>query len=99
MALIQPQGQKVLTNIAVVRLMKDNKKFEIACYPNTVTAWRQGVEMPLNEVLQTTRVYESVEKGNVAKKKDLKTAFNTTKEDDIIMEILKFVMTFSLTEN
>lgn len=39
----QPQGVKLLTNISVVRLVKGDKKFEIACYPNTVTAWRQGV--------------------------------------------------------
>ena len=85
----QPQGVKLLTNISVVRLIKGDKKFEIACYPNTVTAWRQGVEMPLNEVLQLTRIYSSVEKGEIAKKNDLKQAFKTTKEDDIIMEILK----------
>ena len=39
----QPQGQKLLTNIAVVRLMKNGGRFEIACYPNTVTVWRKGV--------------------------------------------------------
>ncbi|EKE38928.1 hypothetical protein ENU1_147710 [Entamoeba nuttalli P19] len=39
----QPQGVKLLTNISVVRLVKGEKKFEIACYPNTVAAWRQGV--------------------------------------------------------
>ncbi|EMD42664.1 rRNA metabolism protein SBDS family protein [Entamoeba histolytica KU27] len=85
----QPQGVKLLTNISVVRLVKGEKKFEIACYPNTVAAWRQGVEMPLNEVLQLTRIYQSVEKGEVAKKKDLKEAFGKTNEDEIILEILK----------
>ena len=91
----QPQGVKILTNISVVRLMKGEKRFEIACYPNTVTAWRQGVEMPLNEVLQLTRVYSNVEKGEVAKKNDLKECFKTTNQDQIIMEILKFVFLFS----
>ena len=87
----QPQSIKILTNISVVRLVKNEKRFEIACYPNTVTAWRQGVEMPLNEVLQLMRVYSNVEKGEVAKKNDLKEAFKTTNQDTIIMEILKFV--------
>ncbi|KAL7714869.1 Ribosome maturation protein SBDS [Entamoeba marina] len=85
----QPQGQKVLTNIAVVRLVKNDKKFEIACYPNTVSAWRQGVDMPLNEVLQLTRIYQSVEQGTVAKKADLKSVFKTTREEEIALEILK----------
>lgn len=46
--------------------------------------------MPLNEVLQLTRVYQSVEQGKVAKKADMKEAFGKMKEDDIILEILKF---------
>ena len=45
--------------------------------------------MPLNEVLQLDRIYQSVEKGTVAKKQDLKRAFGTTDEDKIIEEILK----------
>lgn len=33
-------GQKRLTNIAVVRLKTQGMRFEIACYRNTVVAWR-----------------------------------------------------------
>ena len=32
----QPVGQKRLTNIAVVRVTKGGKRFEIACYCNKV---------------------------------------------------------------
>lgn len=35
-----PTNQKRLTNIAVVRLKKGGKRFEIACYPNKVMPWR-----------------------------------------------------------
>jgi len=35
-----PVGQKRLTNIAVVRHKSHGLKFEIACYKNTVLAWR-----------------------------------------------------------
>lgn len=45
-------GQKRLTNIAVVRLKKNGKRFEVACYKNKVQNWRQGVEADLDEVLQ-----------------------------------------------
>lgn len=41
--LVQPIGQKRLTNVAVVRLKKHGMRFEIACYPNTVLSWRSGV--------------------------------------------------------
>ena len=36
----EPVGIKKLTNVAVVRLKKGGKRFEIACYKNTVLAWR-----------------------------------------------------------
>jgi len=38
-----PTNQKRLTNVAVVRLKKGGKRFEIACYPNKVTSWRNKV--------------------------------------------------------
>ena len=36
-------GQKRLTNIAVVRVKKHGKRFEIACYKNKAVNWRNGV--------------------------------------------------------
>jgi Shwachman-Bodian-Diamond syndrome (SBDS) protein len=56
----RPVGQKLLTNIAVVRLRREGKRFEIACYPNKVVNWRDKVETDINEVLQMTVVYENV---------------------------------------
>jgi len=32
-----------LTNVAVVRLKKAGKRFEIACYKNKVMSWRNKV--------------------------------------------------------
>ena len=48
MALKQPIGQKLLTNIAVVKLKKQGKNFELACYPNKVTDWRNKQEDNIN---------------------------------------------------
>jgi ribosome maturation protein SDO1 len=36
-------GQKRLTNVAVVRLKKAGRRFEIACYRNKVNDWRNGM--------------------------------------------------------
>lgn len=58
----QPVGKVLMTNVAVVRLKKGGKRFEIACYKNKVLNWRNGVEMDIDEVLQITRVYENVSK-------------------------------------
>lgn len=36
-------GQKRLTNIAVVRVRRHGKRFEVACYKNKVANWRAGM--------------------------------------------------------
>ena len=67
-----------MTNIAVVRLKKAGKRFEIACYKNKVLDWRQGSEKDIDEVLQTEEVFQNVGKGLVAHTEDLMKAFSTT---------------------
>lgn len=38
-----PTNQIRLTNIAIVRMKKAGKRFEIACYRNKVVSWRNNV--------------------------------------------------------
>ena len=83
-----PTNQKLLTNVAVVRIKKAGKRFEIACYKNKVLGWRQGIEKDLDEVLQSPTVFVNVSKGQVAKKDDLQKAFNKTDQTEICKEIL-----------
>jgi ribosome maturation protein SDO1 len=66
-----PINQKRLTNVAVVRLKHDGKRFEIACYQNKVLDWRNGIETDLHEVLQSTTVFTNVSKGLVASQADI----------------------------
>ena len=82
-----PTGIKKLTNIAVVRLKKAGVRFEIACYKNTVVAWRDGFEKDIDNVLQTTQVYGNVSKGIMAKEEDLTKAFGT-KDEGLITKII-----------
>ncbi|KAH7916481.1 SBDS protein C-terminal domain-containing protein [Hygrophoropsis aurantiaca] len=89
MPINQPSNQIKLTNVSVVRLKKGGKRFEIACYKNKVQEWRNGVETNLDDVLQISNVFMNVSKGEVAKSNDLQKAFNTTKVDDVVKEILK----------
>ena len=63
----QPVGQIRLTNVAVVRMNKGGKRFEIACYRNKVVNYRQGLEQDLSEVLQTDRRFTNVSKGEFAR--------------------------------
>ncbi|KAL5077489.1 hypothetical protein RYX36_016473 [Vicia faba] len=87
-SLVQPVGQKRLTNVAVVRLKKHGTRFEIACYPNTVLSWRIGVEKDIEEVLQSHTVYTNVSKGVLAKSKDLNAAFGTDDHSSICLEVI-----------
>nr|XP_018915706.1 PREDICTED: ribosome maturation protein SBDS [Bemisia tabaci]XP_018915707.1 PREDICTED: ribosome maturation protein SBDS [Bemisia tabaci] len=83
-----PTNQIRLTNVAVVRMKKCGKRFEIACYRNKVVSWRNNVEKDLDEVLQTHTVFTNVSKGQVAKKEDLVKVFGTDNATDICKEIL-----------
>lgn len=83
-----PTNQKRLTNVAVVRLKKSGKRFEIACYPNKVTSWRNKVESDIDEVLQTQTVFTNVSKGQLAKTEDLVSAFGTDNQKEICLQIL-----------
>ena len=57
-----PVNQVRLTNVAVVKLKKKGKRFEIACYKNKVVNWRNGVEKDIDEVLQVKSVFSNVSK-------------------------------------
>jgi ribosome maturation protein SDO1 len=84
----QPINQVRLTNVAVVRMNKGGKRFEIACYRNKVVDYRQGLEQDLSEVLQTDRVFTNVSKGEFAKANDLQKVFGTKDEEEIAKLIL-----------
>ncbi|KAF9600999.1 hypothetical protein IFM89_014984 [Coptis chinensis] len=102
MLIVQPVGQKRLTNVAVVRLKKHGLRFEIACFKNKVLSYRSGVvvntqvieildfdrEKDLDEVLQSHTVYSNVSKGVLAKSRDLNLAFGTDDHSKICLEIL-----------
>ncbi|VDM46513.1 unnamed protein product [Toxocara canis] len=83
-----PTNVKLLTNVAVVRMKKCGKRFEIACYKNKVVNWRNRTEKDIDEVLQTTTVFTNVSKGLVAKREELNAAFGT--EDQL--EICKLIL-------
>jgi len=84
-----PTNQMRLTNVAVVRMKKAGKRFEIACYKNKVVSWRNKTEKDVDEVLQTHTVFINVSKGQVAKREDLVAAFETDNQTDICKLILE----------
>jgi len=85
-----PTNQKLLTNIAVVKMKKCGKRFEIACYKNKVISWREGIEKDIGEVLQSDQIFVNVGKGEVAKKADLMKCFEEVKGDQ--KEICKIIL-------
>lgn len=89
MSLKQPVTQVRLTNVAVVRLKRKGKRFELACYKNKVMSWREGNEKDLDEVLQTPSIFSNVSKGILAKTKDLRDSFKTDDTDAMVLEILR----------
>ncbi|XP_072248037.1 ribosome maturation protein SBDS [Leuresthes tenuis] len=88
MSIFTPTNQIRLTNVAVVRIKKGGKRFEIACYKNKVMSWRSGAEKDLDEVLQTHSVFVNVSKGQMAKKEDLIKAFGIDDQTEICKQIV-----------
>lgn len=84
-----PTNQIRLTNVAVVRMKKSGKRFEIACYKNKVISWRNKLEKDIDEVLHTHTVFSNVSKGQVAKKEDLLKAFGIDDQTEICKQILE----------
>eukprot|EP00002_Diphylleia_rotans_P029937 TRINITY_DN6122_c0_g1_i1.p1 TRINITY_DN6122_c0_g1~~TRINITY_DN6122_c0_g1_i1.p1 ORF type:complete len:253 (+),score=68.37 TRINITY_DN6122_c0_g1_i1:54-812(+) len=89
MSIFTPVNQIRLTNVAVVRLKKGGQRFELACYPNKVTSWRQKIEKDLDEVIQTQTVFTNVSKGVVANREELTKAFGTDDVPKICLMILE----------
>ncbi|GAA5908521.1 hypothetical protein JCM6882_001289 [Rhodosporidiobolus microsporus] len=85
----QPGTQIKLTNVSVVRLKKGGKRFEIACYKNSVRSWRTGAQTDLTEVIQIENVFTNVSKGAVASAEELSKAFGTNDRNEITLQILK----------
>jgi len=84
-----PTNQKLLTNVAVVRIKKTGKRFEIACYRNKVVSWRTKVEKDIDEVLQSHTVFTNVSKGQVAKREEILAAFGTDDQTEVCKMILE----------
>jgi len=88
MSIFTPTNQVRLTNVAVVRMKKAGKRFEIACYKNKVMSWRNKTEKDIDEVLQTHSVFINVSKGQLAKSQDLVSAFGTEDTTEVCIKIL-----------
>eukprot|EP00039_Didymoeca_costata_P009590 m.126998 g.126998 ORF g.126998 m.126998 type:complete len:133 (-) comp14536_c0_seq4:2-400(-) len=84
-----PVNQIRLTNVAIVRMKKGGKRFELACFRNKVMAWRSKTEKDIDEVLQTHSIFTNTSKGQLAKKADLVKAFGTENEEEIVAQILE----------
>lgn len=84
----QPSNQIRLTNVSLVRIKKGKKRYEIACYKNTVQSFRLGHETDIDNVLQIPNVFVNVSKGQVAPNDDLKKSFPGMTKDEIVKEIL-----------
>eukprot|EP00835_Amoeboradix_gromovi_P002089 NODE_110_length_19453_cov_0.364369.p10 type:complete len:237 gc:universal NODE_110_length_19453_cov_0.364369:15646-14936(-) len=86
MSRFTPLNQVKLSNVSVVRYKKGGKRFELACYKNKITDYRNGLDNNVDNILQIDHIFNNVSKGQVANKHDLEV-FNMP-ENEIIKEIL-----------
>ncbi|GAB68584.1 hypothetical protein PCYB_134580 [Plasmodium cynomolgi strain B] len=88
-ALFQPINQVKFTNVAIVKYKHKGKKFEIACYKNKIIDWRNGTELNIDDVLQSHLIFTNVSKGEIAKKSELNSCFNSDNNYEICKTILE----------
>ena len=84
----QPVGQKVLTNVSIVKLKFGKSRFELACYRNKILDYRNKKEKDIDEVLQSKEIYTNAIKGDLVPKKVLKEVFPKMSHQEIIKLIL-----------
>ena len=84
----QPKGIVKLTNVAIVKYRKKNRKAEIACYKNKVIDWRNGNEDNIDNVIQINQIFSNAIQGTIASEGLLKKLFNTTDKTEITKRIL-----------
>lgn len=84
-----PLSQQRHSNVAVVKLQRNGKRLEIACYKNKVVAYRSGVERRLDEVLQVERVFLNVSRGECASIADIHAVLGDTYDEKAA---LKFIL-------
>ena len=84
----QPKGIVKLTNVAIVKYRKKNRKAEIACYKNKVVDWRNGNEDNIDNVIQINQIFSNAIQGTIAGEGLLKKLFGTADKTEIIKKIL-----------
>ena len=89
MSLIQPVGQKILSNVSVIKLKKKGKQFEIAVLPNKVSSWRNGLEKDIDEVVQSHSIFVNVDQGMLAKQSEVLEALGVDSMEKALRMILE----------
>ncbi|MBR9682101.1 MAG: ribosome assembly factor SBDS [Candidatus Aenigmarchaeota archaeon] len=72
----------------IARITKFGNKFEILVDPEKALEVRSGKEMPEEDWLATTEIYEDSHKGERASEEDLKKSFGTTNVSEIAKKII-----------
>lgn len=83
-----PVGQKLLSNVSVVKYKRDGEVFELAVFPNKVTSWRNGLESDINSVLQSNIIFSNVDQGLQAKHSQVKKILKVQTLDEAVTKIL-----------
>ncbi|MHA1713849.1 MAG: ribosome assembly factor SBDS [Candidatus Ranarchaeia archaeon] len=74
---------------AVVRYEVGHERFEILVDPNLAWEYRQGKDIPVNDIVMGFVVFENALKGKRASETSIQSVFETVDEVQVVTEILK----------
>lgn len=81
-----PENNRRMTNLNVISLKMNNKKYEIGVYPNTLYEFRHNPNVDLGRIIPSDKIYKNISIGDVASESDL-AEFKMTKD-----QILKYIL-------
>jgi len=79
---------RVQISVNIARLKKNGKTFEVAIDPDKAVSYKEGTNVPIEEIVQAQHVFSDVKKGLFAPENELKQVFGTINDLEIIKKIL-----------
>jgi ribosome maturation protein SDO1 len=75
----------------IAKLTKSGEKFEILVDPEKALQVKHGKEIPLDDLLASTEIYEDSKKGERASEENINKVFGTNDLKTIAYKIIKMV--------
>lgn len=87
------EKSKQLTNVSVVTLKRQDRKYEVAVYPNKIYEFRHNPSASLNSIIHSDVIYRNISSGDVCSEQDLELLRGMIGEDVLDRsDLIKYIV-------